>query len=188
MYTSLGIFNLFVISIGAGASLIIDLFFITSLKYHRLTKYEFKALRRLSSIAFFGGILGGLTEITLLSYRLKTGQFHQEYSSLMIILLCAIVIIASLTIKKIHIQNLERHQHNHNHLSDHFVEHSKGLPQTASISLITWATIICIKAYELYGANMIGGIRVDRSYWVIVYLLAIIIGPYLATHFKRLHK
>lgn len=188
MYTSLGIFNLFVISIGAGASLIIDLFLITSLKHHRLSKYEFRALRRLSSIVFIGGILGGVTEIALLAYRLKAGAFTGEYSSMLVVLFSAIVVIASITIKNIHLTNLERHQRSHSHLSDNFIEHSKGLPQTATISLITWAAILCVKAHELYGANMFGATYIDGSYGLFIYLLAIIIGPFLATHFKRLHR
>ncbi len=188
MYTSLGIFNLFVISIGAGASLIIDLFLITSLKNHRVSKYEFKALKRLSFITFFGGILGALTEVMLLAYRLKTGQLHGEFTSLIFILLCVVVVTASMTIKNIHLRTLERHQHSHQHLSDNFIQHGSSLPQTAIISLITWVAIIFVKAYELYGSITLGGLHVDRSYAFLAYLLAITIGPFLATHFKRLHK
>lgn len=188
MFTSLGIFNLTVLSFGAGASLIVDLFLIFTLKNHRLSQYEFRALRRLLTISFIGGSLAALSELALLFYNFSAGGVVNEFSSLVLVLFFAVVVTASLTIRNIHLKTLERYQKNHSHLSDNFIEHSPGMSQTATISIITWFSIICLKAQILYGTIFSTNVSVERGYGFLLYLLAVIIGPFIVKHFKRRYR
>jgi hypothetical protein len=144
MLTLLGTYIL-AIAVGAGAALIHDLFFFTSLKHHRLSRHETVTLKQLNNIQLFLILWMVLVEITFFAIQV------QQYSistllgmALGRLVIEIVVLIALLIIRQIYFPTLIRYQQRYGHLSDSFGLHSNELIVACATSLIGWFYIILI--------------------------------------------
>ncbi len=173
------------ISIGAGAAFIFDSFFFISHKKHKVSALEYGMLQRinlLSTVACGFAILAYALEIALTVENSENiiGNSALDISldiSLSKIILLTVAILAGLTMRKIHLPTLRRHQNEHAHLSETMLEHNRSLVSTAVYSTISWAYVVFLTAVQttndfFYGLNNENTfIIIALSYIVICYAM-----------------
>ncbi len=133
------------VSVGAGAALINDIFFLISLKNHKLTRYQFKSLKQLNSLQLILIIWIILVEVTFFAIQIQTYSMATLLGMTLARFIIEIVVLfCVLLLRQVHFPALMRHQHQYGHLSDSFTKHSNELIATCAISLVAWFYIILI--------------------------------------------
>lgn len=178
------------ISVGAGAALINDLFFILSLKHHKLKHHELVTLRQLNNIQLFLIVWIILVEITMLAIQIQVTSLDlvpgASYAKLIIEL---VVLFCALLLRQVHFPALTRHQNTYGHLSDSFLEHSNELISTCAISLISWFFIVLVTSSMLNDSFVTFGFSPTLFTFAAVALLTSWLFVYLKNHvLHRKHK
>ena len=142
------------IAIGAGASFIFCSFFVLSFKNHIVKPFEYTTLKRLS---LYATVSAGLA---LVAFIIQTAFFFESNIDitntdvsliLFQIILLAVALIGEMTIRKIHLPTLMRHQQTYFHLSDSMVDHQDPLIATVSFSIVSWLFIIFFAGLQFRG-------------------------------------
>ena len=72
--------------------------------------------------------------------------------SFITVLFTMAALVCSITLRKIHIPALLRHQNQHAHLSDHHLYHGEEIVLISTISTVSWVTVLIIYAVAQIGA------------------------------------
>lgn len=138
--------QLVAIALGAAGAFIIDMFFITSLSHSRLRPHEVSMVRRLSLLSIVSACLAiFLQTLILFSIRQTIPDSFLSFSFVTIIFTIA-ALICSITLRKVHIPTLLRHQNDHSHLSDHHLHHGEDIVLVSTISTVSWLLVLIIYA------------------------------------------
>jgi hypothetical protein len=161
------------IAVGAGAAIINDLFFIISLKHHRIKRYEFNILRQLSTIQLVLVLWIILAEVTMFAISVQTLSL-QSILGVTIAKLCIeiVILFALLFQRQVYLPELMRHQHAYHHLSDSFLEHSNGLISACSISIVSWFFVVFITSSEYHPKFVDFGFVLTMGIYLCVMFLA----------------
>lgn len=137
------------IAVGAGCAVINDLFFITSLKHHKLKSSEFNILSQLNKIQLVLILWIVLVEAVFFATRIQTLTFGSILGVSIAKFAIELVILFSVLFQKqLYLPALFRHQHKYGHLSDSFLEHSNGLLISCITSITSWFFIVFITSSE----------------------------------------
>lgn len=184
------------IALGAAGAFIFDSFFLLSRRQHKVTSTEYSMLQRinlLSLVACSVAMLFFVFEIA--SYISNAGNnpasmsvANLDLNSLsMKFLLFIIAFMTALTIRKIHLPALRRHQGSYAHLSESFVEHQRSLISTAVYSTVSWMSIIFLSSLETVDGGSI--LENFSSYnfitLLILYILICYVAEYILFNFKQ---
>lgn len=143
--------QLVAVSLGAAGAFIIDLFFMASLSHSRLRPHEVKIVRKLNLLSLVSAILAISLQAVVL-FMIPTTIPNQFISfSFLTILFTIAAFICSVTLRKIHIPALIRHQNQHAHLSDHHLHHGEEVVFISTISTVSWLTVLIIYAVAQAG-------------------------------------
>jgi hypothetical protein len=162
------------IALGAGSAFIFSTFFILSVKDHIVKPHEYAMLKSLSLFSLISACIG------LTAFVINTAIYLESAVDFKIGLISAKLIIFSLalltemTLRKIHLPTLMRHQKVYFHLSNTMTHHPDPLVATASFSLISWMFIIFLSTLEFRGiASQISlnFIEIMLAYILTAYLL-----------------
>ncbi len=170
------------LALGAGSAFIIDLFFVTSAKTRILSTRDVKMILRLNFSALASVVIALVTDVSIISFEVMNASSGGFSYWLLKLLLLSIVFLASLSLRKIHLPTLFRHQKHSAHLSDSFIYHSDALINTTIVSTITWISAILATTYE-YIAN----IKVGPSSlsFIILYCIALFLSIKLFSFLKE---
>lgn len=142
------------ISLGAGAAMIFDTFFILSLKNHTITASESISLYRINLMAMIA------TTTAIVALNIKQALILENLSSVVDyqsfgdenytvkMFLYTTIFIITLTIRRYHLKTLLRHQHSHSHLSNSFKLHQDSLISAVSFTSLGWIMIIFLMSLE----------------------------------------
>ncbi len=170
------------LALGAGAAFIIDLFFVTSAKIRILSTRDVKMIFRLNFAVLVSIVIALVTDISIISFEVMEATNTGFSYWLLKLLLLSIVFLAALTLRKIHLPTLLRHQKHSAHLSDSFIYHSDALINTVIVSTITWISVILATTYE-YVANI--GKAPSTLSFIILYCIALFFSIKLFTFLKE---
>lgn len=170
------------LALGAGSAFIIDLFFVTSAKTRILSTRDVKMILRLNFAVLVSALITLVTDISIISFQVMNASSGGFSYWLLKLLLLSIVFLAALSLRKIHLPSLLRHQKHNAHLSDSFIYHSDALINTVIISTVTWIFAVLATTYE-YVAN-IGSTPTPLSF-LILYCIAMFISIKLFTALKE---
>lgn len=167
MVTLIGTY-IIAVSVGAGAAVINNLFFILSLKHHKLSRKEIISLQKLNNLQLYLIIWIILVEITVFAIQIQTYSIKTLLGMIVARLLIEIVaLFCVLLLRQIHFPALIRHQHQYGHLSDSFALHSNELIATCSTSLVAWFYIILITSSSFENMFSDFGFNVTLATFVI---------------------
>lgn len=170
------------LALGAGSAFLIDLFFVTSAKTRILSARDVKMIFRLNFAALVSVVIALVSDISIISFEVMSASGNGFSYWLLKLLLLSVVFLASLSLRKIHLPTLLRHQKHSAHLSDSFIYHSDALINTVIVSTVTWISAILATAYE-YVAN-IGNAPSSLSF-MILYCIALFFSIKLFTFLKE---
>jgi hypothetical protein len=138
--------QLVAIALGAASAFIIDIFFITSLSHSKLRNHEVSMVRRLSLLSIVAACLAiFLQTLILFSIRETIPDSFLSFSFVTIIFTIA-ALICSITLRKVHLPSLLRHQNDHAHLSNHHLHHGEDIVLVSTISTVSWVSVLIIYA------------------------------------------
>ena len=141
------------LALGAGSAFLIDLFFVTSSKTRILTTRDVKMIFRLNFAAIVSVVIALVTDVSLITFEVMNATENGFSYWLLKLLLLSIIFLAALSLRKIHLPTLLRHQKHSAHLSDSFIYHSDALINTVIVSTITWVSAVLATTYE-YVSNI----------------------------------
>lgn len=154
MDLTLHVFELVGLSLGAGGAFIFNSFFILCLKDHKLKQHEITALSRINLLSLTASVIGFASYILYLASLLEQLIVPDLGIAGLKLALYALAIITGLTLRKIHIPSLVRHQHQYSHLSPAFQFHQNTLASTASYSNLAWIFIIILTAASVHQGEL----------------------------------
>lgn len=161
------------IALGAGSAFIFSSFFILSLKDHKIEDHEYVSLKRLSTISLISAYLGlGLYIVNTAIFFETATDFDLGRISAKICIF-ALALISELTLRKIHLPTLMRHQTSYFHLSDKMMHHEDPLINTSVFNLVSWIFIILITSAEYNDFNAqfnYGFVEIVFCYILITYI------------------
>lgn len=176
------------LALGAGSAFIIDLFFVTSAKTRILSARDVKMIYRLNFSALVSVVIALVTDVSIISFEVMNASNSGFSYWLLKLLLLSVVFLAALSLRKIHLPTLLRHQKHNAHLSDSFINHSDALINTVVVSTVTWIFAILATTYE-YVAN-IGRVPTTLSF-LILYCVALFFSikvfSFLKERITRIH-
>lgn len=177
--TALATVQLVSIALGAAGAFIIDLFFISSLSHSKLRSKEILMVKRLSLLSIVSAC-SALFIQTLILFSIKAALPDNFISfSFITILFTMAALICSITLRKIHIPALLRHQNDHTHLSDHHLHHGEEIVLVSTISTVSWITVLVIYAIAQIG-------EYSSPYpFIIGYIIFVVIMSVLTRLIKR---
>ena len=136
------------IALGAGSAFIFSSFFILSLKDHKVQDYEYESLKRLNTFSLMSAFLG------IIFYICNTALFFETAPDFDIgqisakLIIFSLALISEMTLRKIHLPTLMRHQQAYIHLSDKMMHHQDPLISTSVFNLISWIFIILLTSMQ----------------------------------------
>ncbi len=176
------------LSLGAGSAFIIDLFFLTSARTRILTPRHVKIFLRLNFAAIICAVVALVTDVSIISFEVMGASDKAFAYWLLKLFLLSTVFLAGLTMRKIHLPALLRHQKHNSHLSDSFLYHSTPLVNTVIISTFTWVSAVMGTTYEYLSATER---TPPASYFLILYCigmyLCLKVLTLLKNHITRIH-
>lgn len=175
------------IAIGAGCAIINDLFFIVSLKHHKLKALEYNILRQLNSIQLALILWVILVEITMFAIQIQTISLSTILGvSIAKFLIELVILFSVLLLRQVHMPALHRHQHTYGHLSESFVEHTNGLIGTCVTSMVSWFFIVFITSSEMKEQFVDFGFTTT----IIIYVITVVLANWLFIFMKNriLHR
>lgn len=149
------VIELVCISLGAGAAFIFDSFFIMSKRFHKIKPFEAALLRRLSLFSIAGSSLALFLYMIVLALQFEIASDMRISLSLAKIIFLSLALLTGLALRKIHLNNLLRHQLNYGHLSEHMIAHPNPLIATAAYSTVSWMAVIFLTAIEYRQADIV---------------------------------
>jgi hypothetical protein len=165
--------QLVAISLGAAGALIIDLFFISSLSHSKLRPKEILMVRRLSLLSIVSACFAiFIQSIILFSIQNSILDNFISFSFITIVFTIA-ALICSITLRKIHIPALLRHQNDHVHLSNHHLHHGEEIVLISTISTVSWIIVLVIYAIAQDG-NYTGPYPFIIGYIIFVVVMAVL--------------
>lgn len=170
------------LALGAGSAFIIDLFFVTSAKTRILSTRDVKMIFRLNFAVLFSAVVALVTDVSIISFEVMNASNGGFSYWLLKLLLLSVVFLAALSLRKIHLPTLLRHQKHSAHLSDSFIYHSDALINTVIVSTVTWISAVLATTYE-YVAN-IGEVPTSLSF-LILYCIALFVSIKFFTALKE---
>lgn len=176
------------LALGAGSAFIIDLFFVTSAKTRILSARDIKMIFRLNSSAVVSVVIALVTDVSIISFEVMQATGTGFSYWILKLLLLSIVFLCALSLRKIHLPTLLRHQKHNAHLSDSFIYHSDSMVNTVVVSTVTWISAVVATTYE-YLAN-VGSVPAPLSF-LILYCVAVYfcikLFSYLKEKITRIH-
>ena len=138
------------ISLGAGAAFIFDCFFIISLKNHRISVREEKILSRLSLLSIIASTVAIFSYIIVLSFQFEENSISATGIGFATakLLIFSFALLCGITLRKIHLPALLRHQQTYFHLSESMLLHQDSLISTAIYSTVSWLAVLTLTAIE----------------------------------------
>ena len=177
--TALATVQLVSIALGAGAAFIIDLFFISSLSHSKLRPKEVLMVRRLSLLSITAACVALFIQTFILFSIQATIPDNFLSFSFITILFTIAALVCSITLRKVHIPALLRHQNNHAHLSDHHLHHGEEIVLVSTISTVSWVTVLIIYAIAQIG-------EYSSPYpFIIGYIIFVVVMSVLTRLIKR---
>ena len=149
--TALTTVQLVCIALGASGAFIIDLFFIASLSHSKLRPKEILMVRRLSLLSIASAIIALFIQTSILFSIKETIPESFLSFSFLTILFTMISLVCSMTLRKVHIPALIRHQTEYAHLSDHHLYHGEEIVLVSTISTVSWVTVLIVYAVAQTG-------------------------------------
>lgn len=175
------------IAIGAGAAFIFCSFFILSLRNHVIGPTEYQILKRLSLYSSIGAALGLACFIINTAFYFETGLYGSEEMQISLIaaklIFFSIALLGEMTLRKIHLPTLMRHQKAYFHLSDSMHHHPDPLVKTAAWSTVSWFFVIFMSAIELRG--LYEAIPVSFISFIILYIVVGFLTSAISTALKE---
>jgi hypothetical protein len=171
------------IALGAGSAFIFSSFFILSAKNHIIKPHEYAMLKSLSFFSLVSACIG------LVSFIINTSLYLESATDFPIGLISAKLIIFSLallsemTLRKIHLPTLMRHQKSYFHLSNTMLYHQDPLVATATFGLVSWMFIILISTLQF--RQLSGQIQVSFAAILVAYILVAYLLSKAAIYFKE---
>lgn len=163
------------IALGAGSAFIFSSFFILSLKDHIIKPHEYKMLKSLSFFSLVSASIGLIAFIINTSLYLESAvDFPAGIVSAKLIIF-SLALLSEMTLRKIHLPTLMRHQKAYFHLSNSMSHHQDPLIATSVFGFISWSYIIFLSTLqfrELSGYIAPSFIEIIVSYILVSYLLS----------------
>lgn len=141
------------LALGAASAFVIDLFFLTSARNRILTPKQVRIFSQLNFAAIICAVIALVTDVSVISFEVLTASNQAFGYWLLKLFLLSTVFLAGLTMRKIHLPALLRHQRHNSHLSDSFLYHSTPLINTVIISTVTWVSAVMGTSYEYFAAT-----------------------------------
>lgn len=149
--TALATVQLVSVALGAAGAFIIDMFFIASLSHSRLRPKEVLMVRRLSLLSISAAIIALFIQtLILFSIEATIPDNFLTFSFVTIIFTIA-ALVCGITLRKVHIPALLRHQNDHAHLSDHHLHHGEEIVLVSTISTVSWVSVLIVYAVAQMG-------------------------------------
>ncbi|MEI6042658.1 MAG: hypothetical protein WCQ00_03795 [bacterium] len=167
------------IALGAAAAFIIDMFFIASLNHSKLRPKEVLMVRRLSLLSISAAIIALFIQTLILFIIPATIPDQFLTFSFVTILFTIAALVCSMTLRRVHIPALIRHQNQHAHLSEHHMYHGEEIVLVSTISTVSWLTVIVI-----YAVAQIGEYSSPYPF-IIGYIIFVVIMSWLTRVIKR---
>ena len=149
--TILATVQLVSIALGASGAFIIDLFFISSLSHSKLRTKEVLMVKNLNLLSITAACFALFFQTFILFTISGTIPDRFLSFSFVTILFTIVALVCSITLRKVHIPALLRHQNNHAHLSDHHLHHGEEIVLVSTISTVSWVTVLIIYAIAQIG-------------------------------------
>ncbi len=169
------------IALGAGSAFIFSSFFILSVKNHIVKPYEYNMLKSLSLFSLISASVGIFCFVINSALYLESAtDFRISLVSAKLIIF-SLALISEMTLRKIHLPNLMRHQKSYFHLSDTMIHHPDSLITTVSFSMISWIFIIFLSTLEFRQISQytdLSFIEVILAYIVSTFILSKIAVAY----------
>lgn len=171
--------QLVAIALGAAAAFIIDMFFIASVSHSKLRPKEILMVSRLSLLSIVSACFALFIQSVILFSINNTIPDNFISFSFITITFTIAALVCSITLRKIHIPALLRHQNNHAHLSDHHLHHGEEIVLVSTISTISWIIVLIIYAIAQIGAY-------SSPYpFIIGYIIFVVVMSVLTKMIKR---
>lgn len=171
------------IALGAGSAFIFSTFFILSLKDHVIKPHEYAMLKSLSLFSLISAAIGLVTFIINTALYLESAaDFKIGFVSAKLIIF-SLALLTEMTLRKIHLPSLIRHQKTYFHLSHTMTHHSDPLVATASFGLISWLFIIILSTLEFRG--IAGSISFNFIEIILAYIVSAYVLSKAAIYFKE---
>jgi hypothetical protein len=136
------------IALGAGSAFIFSCFFILSLKDHVIKPHEYKMLKSLSLLSLVSACIGLISFIINTSIYLESAvDFDMALVSAKLIIF-SFALLSEMTLRKIHLPTLMRHQKSYFHLSNTMIYHQDPLIATSVFGLVSWSYIIFLSTLQ----------------------------------------
>lgn len=177
------------IAIGAGASFIFCSFFILSFKNQLIKPFEYTVLKRLSLYATVGAGLALVAYIVRMALYFESNMDITNTDVSVVsfqIILLAVALISEMTLRKIHLPTLMRHQQTYFHLSNSMSDHQDSLIATTSFSVISWLFIIFLGGMDFRGVfDSSHQVSFNFSLYLLAYILLGYIVGKVSIHLKE---
>lgn len=171
------------IALGAGSAFIFSSFFILSVKDHIVKPHEYAMLKSLSLFSLVSACIGIVTFVINSAIYLESAvDFRIGLISAKLIIF-SLALVSEMTLRKIHLPNLMRHQKTYFHLSDTMVHHPDPLIATASFSMVSWIFIIFLSTLEF--RQMTQYIHLSFVEIILAYIVSAFILSKLVIAFKE---
>ena len=167
------------IALGAAGAFIIDLFFMSSLSHSKLRPKEFFMVRRLNLLSIVSAIFALFLQTLILFSIPATIPDNFLTFSFITILFTIAAMVCSITLRKVHIPALLRHQEKYAHLSDHHLYHGEEIVLISTISTVSWITVLII-----YGVAQEGNYYSPYPF-LIGYIIFVLVMSVLTRLIKR---
>lgn len=163
------------IALGAGSAFIFSSFFILSVKNHVIKPHEYAMLK---SLSFFSLVSAG---IGLVTFIINTSLYLESATDFPIglvsakLIIFSLALLAEMTLRKIHLPTLMRHQKAYFHLSNTMLYHQDPLVATATFGLVSWMFIIFLSTLQfrqLAGQAPVNFVGVMAAYILVAYALS----------------
>lgn len=171
------------IALGAGSAFIFSSFFILSVKDHIVKPHEYAMLKSLSLFSLVSASIGIIVFVFNSAIYLESAvDFRIGLISAKLIIF-SLALVSEMTLRKIHLPNLMRHQKTYFHLSDTMVHHPDPLIATASFSMVSWIFIIFLSTLEFRQITQY--VHLSFVEIILAYIVSAFILSKLAIAFKE---
>jgi hypothetical protein len=140
-------------------------------------------LRRLSLFSVVSAVIALFSYLIYLGLQFETASDVRIGFLLAKIVLMALALLTGLSLRRLHLRALLRHQNTYGHLSDSMVAHTDTLVATAAYSTVAWMAVIVLTAIEYRQAQ--DAFRFGFLHIIIAYILVGYCASKAAIFLKR---
>lgn len=171
------------IALGAGSAFIFSSFFILSVKDHMVKPHEYAMLKSLSLFSLVSASIGIVCFLINTALHLESAvDFRIGLISAKLIIF-SLALVSEMTLRKIHLPNLMRHQKTYFHLSNTMVHHPDPLIATSAFSMISWLFIIFLSTLEFRQISQYTNLNFIEV--ILAYIVSAFILSKIAIAFKE---